>query len=481
MTTQEGKGVEIVDANASVSASAATQPTDKKQITVSARAAGADVEPIAEEGDVEVNKLGKAGGDTGPYDEAPITRVDEHPDDVSSLHHDVDGKPDRYRGGEDAIAEGDEYYDEEEEQARALRRRNLLIIVMLLLFLGLVVAIGIGSRPADREGDGDDSGLDPSPTPSTAPSFDGPCFPVELGIIFDEYSDETEWLLAKGNYYPENPEQNVVVWESKYYNPMEYSGRADTFNRCFPEGYYTFVFKDKEGDGICCYHGEGSYVLTSEGKIIKIGGEMDAQEEYIGFQLPFEEPEPEDTTGDGLDDRLGWVMPYDSSNFTEGVDCENFRLVVLTDEYGIETTWELYEGSDKSGTLIANGGPYASEITHVVDYCLESPKRYALYMYDWARDGLCCESGEGMFKITSGDIVIHESDGQFGELNITKFTLPADGSVVLNDPTQSPTFGAQPKTAYPTAAPKPLTPPPLPPFGFISSPTPPVEDEEPVR
>ena len=111
MTTQEGKGVEIVDANASVSASAATQPIDKKQITVSARAAGADVDPIAEEGDVEVNKLGKAGGDTGPYDEAPITRVDEHPDDVSSLHHDVDGKPDRYRGGEDAIAEGDEYYD----------------------------------------------------------------------------------------------------------------------------------------------------------------------------------------------------------------------------------------------------------------------------------------------------------------------------------------------------------------------------------
>jgi len=52
-----------------------------------------------------------------------------------------------------------------------------------------------------------------------------------------------------------------------------------------------------------------------------------------------------DANQDGKDDRLGLIMLYDSSNMTEGVDCENFGLVILTDEYAIETTWELFEGS----------------------------------------------------------------------------------------------------------------------------------------
>mmetsp|Transcript_2291 Transcript_2291/g.4364 ORF Transcript_2291/g.4364 Transcript_2291/m.4364 type:complete len:240 (+) Transcript_2291:2-721(+) len=154
---------------------------------------------------------------------------------------------------------------------------------------------------------------------------------------------------------------------------------------------------------------------------------------------------------------------------TEGVDCENFRLVILTDDYGIETTWELFEGTDKAGTLIANGGPYGSKYNYVVDYCLASPKEYVLYMYDWDRRGLCCNSGEGWYRITSGDIVIRDSDGQFGEVNVTHFVLPADGSVELGSraPTMVPVSRAPTgppllwttlvpvgkKTAYPTEAP----------------------------
>lgn len=443
-----------------------------------------------------------------PFDEEhsaptglPIVQIE--PDDVSSLHHteaeDLNkaggGSGSRYGAGsgapqsymheqskEPTIEEGETYYEEEDaEQVKALQRRNMLIIFMLVVFLGLVVAIGVGvglavknndTQPADNQvieppppapatnDTDDDGGLDqddiyPTDTPSSAPSSSGPCIDIEIGIIFDEYTDETSWQLVRGNYYPENPEQNDVVWKSKYYNPTEYSKRADTLTKCFPAGYYTFVFMDEEGDGICCYHGDGSYILTTEGKVVKIGGPMNSDYETVTFELPYEEPEPLDVNGDGLDDRLGHVMPYDSSNFTEGVDCENFRLVILTDEYGIETTWELYEGKDKSGKLIANGGPYGSEFTYVIDECLKSPQEYALYMYDWDRRGLCCESGEGWYKVTSGDIVIVDTNSQFGEVNITRFVLPADGSVVFSEPTQSPTFTvpAGEKTLYPTGSP----------------------------
>ena len=423
----------------------------------------------------------------------PIERMD---DDVSSLPYDVSlqdnmrnhNKNSKYRngggggagaaGGGDIIEEHDEdeafdYYDEEIHQLRAVRRRNVLIIVMLLVFLGLVVAISVGIGKAvvanKKSTNGSDGGnnnalvggeggggsdINTSIMPSSFPSIEGPCIPIEFGIIFDQYPEETGWFLVKGEYDPENPpEENDILWSSKYYDPLDYAEHSDTFDNCVMPGTYTFVFTDEESDGVCCYHGQGSYILSSEGQIISIGGEMESTEDIIVFDLPFEEPEPVDTDGDGMDDRLGWMMPITSSNLTEGIDCENFHLVILTDKYGIETTWELYEGTDKAGTMIANGGPYGSEYTYVVDYCLPSPKEYVLYVYDWDRRGLCCASGEGMYRIVSGDILIYESDGQFGEVNITQFTLPADGSAVFTD---------EPRTSIPSLTPAPtlLTRPP---------------------
>ena len=448
----------------------------------------------------------------------PISHIGDVDSVVSSLQHSITDKRQHHQhyntnNGEGAILEeeDDEYYtDEDIAAAKAIQRRNLLIIIMLLIFLGLVIAIGVGvglavtssggsmnnnndgddNAPSNNEGVNNDpgssagtntnndensgssgggGGMDTtgsspslstttttttSSVPSLAPSHDGPCIPIELGIIFDEYSDETSWELVSGTYYPENPERNAVVWKSKPYEPLEYSGRADTFAKCFKPGYYTFVFRDREGDGICCYHGDGRYVLSSEGKVIAIGGQMESQEETSVFELSYVEPPPSDTNGDGKDDRLGWIMPYDSSSFTEGVDCENFRLVILTDEYGVETTWELYEGQDKAtGKLIANGGPYGSEYTYVIDYCLASPKEYVLYMYDWDRRGLCCASGEGWYQVTSGDIVIRDKDNaDFGEEDTTKFVLPV-GTVITDPPTPLPT--KSPVLSSPTPPPTP--------------------------
>ncbi|KAL3826954.1 hypothetical protein ACHAXA_000018 [Cyclostephanos tholiformis] len=211
----------------------------------------------------------------------------------------------------------------------------------------------------------------------------------------------------------------------------------------------------------CCYYGEGRYVLSTMGMIIAIGGTMDAEEDTTSFALPYVEPDPIDEDEDGRDDRLGWLLPYGFTNatMTEGVDCENFRFVVRTNEYGVATTWELFEGRDaSSGELIADGGPYGSEYTYVVDYCLASPGEYVLYVYDYDGDGLCCESGDGSFIVKSGDIVIVNNDGRFGALNITRFVLPADGSVSFEDfgtlsPTEATVSPSRTPSATPTISP----------------------------
>ena len=403
-----------------------------------------------------------AGGGAAPFDAAsavPMRHVDSmgnHADDVSSLQHtergDVD---DRMEGGAvDNGSRGDSddpnmvYYEHNDvERDKNLRRRNVLIIVMLVLFLGLVVAIGVGvglavqqNPPANEDAEGEtmDSMADVeeiTSVPSSFPSSAGPCIPLEIGIIFDEYPSETGWFLVRGEYDPEADygSNDDIVWRSKYYKQLEYSKMVDRFTDCFPKGRYSFVFTDKSSDGICCNHGEGAYTLSSEGKVIATGGAMAAPEESHAFELPFVEPDPVDDDGDGRDDRLGLLMPYDSAGLTEGIDCEEFRLVVITDQFGVETTWELFEGTDKSGTMVANGGPYGSEFTYVVDYCLESPRQYVLYVYDWDGRGLCCEYGEGWFRATSGEIVlVDHKEGMFSA-NATQFVLPADGSVVFGD------------------------------------------------
>ena len=513
-----GQGVEILDSAISTTSTAITHKLDKKHVQVDAiqevesemsfhsipmDGGGDDLEnngaPV--EGKVAETAATTKEVEEEPYDETkndallPMTHVnpsqhDTSPDDVSSLHHSIveEEKSKQHNNNEQssqvqALPVHHEENSVDEYTQKAIQRRNILIILLLLVFLGLVCAIGAGivlalknrppktdaSEQEDKYGDVgggiDEDDVFATAFPSSTPSYEGPCIGVEVGIIFDKYATETSWKLLLG-------ETEEVIWQSDYYG-SNWNEDWDVFRKCFPPGMYTFVFMDKEGDGICCSHGEGKYVLSSEGKIIAVGGQMDSKEERTMFELEYVEPEPADSNGDGLDDRLGVLMPYDSSNLVEGVTCENFRLVFETDLYGIETSWELYESSAKvSRNLVANGGPYGSEETYVYDYCLASQKSYVLYMYDWKGDGMCCDYGQGWYKMTTRDIVIHESDGKFGEVDVVRFVLPADGTfietnapVATPDPSRAPTPlptpppPTQPPTQRPT--PNPTTPPPV--------------------
>ena len=94
-----------------------------------------------------------------------------------------------------------------------------------------------------------------------------------------------------------------------------------------------------------------------------------------------------DVDRDGMEDRLGILMPYNSSGLEQGVSCEPFCLELKTDDSGLETTWELYEGNN-SGKLIANGGPFRGNSDYSIEYCLASPNNYSFYMYDYGEHSL---------------------------------------------------------------------------------------------
>lgn len=305
------EGIEILDGAVSTTSSCPTHRLDKNDLHIddrskvaASRAEGGGNSRRDGDASLQRGKLEEPGDDDAemeapmeeslPFDEdstlasaLPMRHVSSHPphgcgdraDDVSSLQHtNMEGKSRDYQNGErpeGGLSEEEEYhpdgghYEDNEEQQRALQRRNVLIVVMLAFFVGLVAAIaaGIGlavkDNPKNNAGEGatDDEydglggGLDSgdrfvTSVPSSSPSEEGPCIPVEIGIIFDEYSGETGWKLVEGEYDPEEPSNNRIVWKSKYYKPSEYSKRADTFRNCFREGEYTFVFTDKEKDGV---------------------------------------------------------------------------------------------------------------------------------------------------------------------------------------------------------------------------------------
>lgn len=297
------------------------------------------------------------------------------------------------------------------------RRKNAFMIVTLILFIGIVAAIavamafamqdkpiGADSREANQvlveeelnstinnadvvhESDNVTPGIGefspgfedmsietsiPTYNPTPSPII---CIPLELGIIFDKNANQTEWKIIKGA--DGTTVNSEVVWQSTSYDATTYDSKAVTHKKCLPPQMYTFVFTDSDAR---------SYVLSSEGNVIVTGMSIDSKDDIVAFELPFEVPEPVDKDGDGLEDRLGTLMPYDSSGLVEGVDCEPFLLELQTDDSGVETLWRLYEGQDNSGEMIADGGPFASNSNYVYEYCLKSPNIYTFYIYDWGK------------------------------------------------------------------------------------------------
>lgn len=78
----------------------------------------------------------------------------------------------------------------------------------------------------------------------------------------DEYSTDTDWKLLhpNGTHLFHQPEGSFGEFEYK----------ASEF--CVPHGNYTFIIKDKYGDGMCCRYGRGFFKVKLDGREVLNGG-----------------------------------------------------------------------------------------------------------------------------------------------------------------------------------------------------------------
>lgn len=129
--------------------------------------------------------------------------------------------------------------------------------------------ISIGLRFYDRSGfDGSelvyvDSFKPASTTPPPPPPPAG-CQDIATTVTIntDNYGNETSWLLR-------NNAGQTLGSGANFANNQSFVSEF-----CLTPGDYTFVINDTFGDGICCGHGNGSYVITANGTELLRGGEF---------------------------------------------------------------------------------------------------------------------------------------------------------------------------------------------------------------
>ena len=114
---------------------------------------------------------------------------------------------------------------------------------------------------------------------------------------------------------------------------------------------------------------------------------------------------------------------YDPAAIIDDGSCifggEGLTVTILTDNYPGETTWSL---TDVSGTVVASGGPYATQAVEEVTQVCVAPGCYTFTINDSFGDGICCAYGTGLYTVSSQGTVL-ATGGEFTNTESTEFCL----------------------------------------------------------
>jgi len=130
------------------------------------------------------------------------------------------------------------------------------------------------------------------------------------------------------------------------------------------------------------------------------------------------------------------------------------RLILKTDNYPYETSWEILRiinTSTQQSITIGSGPPfntnYERTSNYIGDFCL-NPGAYIFRIKDKSAtgDGICCEWGLGSYTLDlNGERIVTSSDENFTVRNYNFFV---DQAIIAETSPPSP----QPTTANPTSA-----------------------------
>jgi len=207
---------------------------------------------------------------------------------------------------------------------------------------------------------------------------------LNLNLAFDDYANENRWILRN--------ECSGRIQD--YGGPFDRGTPSYDLKTCvYSEARYVLGILDTYGDGICCEHGSGNYVLGYNDAVIS-SGEFKGAATYVSFG--------EKCTN--------------NRSFGNLVCLDNMLLVdvsIVFDNYPSETSWALI--NDCTGEFVKSGEDYKNTEDHKTSeaFCVP-PAKYTFTILDSRGDGLCCSNGDGSYKITYDEIELH-SGGHFGE------------------------------------------------------------------
>lgn len=106
------------------------------------------------------------------------------------------------------------------------------------------------------------------------------------------------------------------------------------------------------------------------------------------------------------------------------------QFTLLTDNYGAETTWKLFDGA---GAIAYQdpAGNYANATTYNQTWTLNNDDCYRFEIYDSAGDGVCCGYGIGSYSISANGTNFI-TGGEFDDIESKPFLTDAATSVEEN-------------------------------------------------
>jgi len=201
-----------------------------------------------------------------------------------------------------------------------------------------------------------------------------------LGILFDNYPQETTWILT-------NSEDDIIAQGGEGFEYDDLAGNVTFVEECLETSQcYTFELRDAASDGLCCGYGEGDYALWFDGGFIN------------GTDNQFES---------NIVHEFG-ACDEESSNETCALQ---FELILVFDKYPEETSWRV---ETELGEIVLEGDGYDGLISETINITACLPLDcYEFTLLDAANDGLCCAYGFGSYMLSSDGTQVEEADPEF--------------------------------------------------------------------
>lgn len=206
-------------------------------------------------------------------------------------------------------------------------------------------------------------------------------------------SDATEWSLR-------NRESGGIVLSN---GPLA-GNQAYQHDICLSSSMYTFNITDYKGDGF--------------GDCSECGYFIYADDVFVGGSLSF-----------SFNEEVTFPVPYDRNNEPNAKFnwCTNdFYLVIVTDQWPWETSWDLTDSD--TGEIVLSSGPYYRPFAvHSHRSCLRKGT-FTFTIYDFEADGIESPGFYVLYAENNEIVNTKEKTFSFGTFHSTTFNFPSDQS-----------------------------------------------------